>query len=155
MQERTRILTPLLSVLVDAAVKQKQRSDTFLRLAVKARHGEEFVVDGLTFARDSPPEACQAMRRARTWARLAVGQQRPNWIRGQPAHRRLCPGRGRLLGVGRHRKHWVHLAEEWKWTLSYSSHTGNLGNLLHILPSKTYCERLIPMSPELVQVLLK
>ena len=32
--------------------------------------------------------------------------------------------------------------------------TGTLVPLLHIVPSKTDCERLIPMSPELVQVLL-
>ena len=32
--------------------------------------------------------------------------------------------------------------------------TGTLVPLLHIVPSKTDCERLIPMSPELVQILL-
>ena len=32
--------------------------------------------------------------------------------------------------------------------------TGTLVPLLHIVPSKTDCERLIPMSPEVVQVLL-
>lgn len=164
MQERTRILTPLLSVLVDAALKQKQRSDTFLRLAVKARHGEEFVVDGLTFVRDSPPEACQAMRRARTWARLAVGQQRPKWIRGQGQRIDVYAleedGFWAWAVIETFRHTGVRLEELLELTqlsLRHYTHptTGTLVPLLHIVPSKTDCERLIPMSPELVQVLLE
>jgi len=164
MQDRTRMLTPLLPALVAAATAHKDRTATLLQRALACTHDQEFVVDGSTFLRHSPPEQCKADIHARIWVFLAPGQERPTWIRGR-----------------RERIDVTALEEEgfWGWavveTLRHTgirieelleltqlslrhytaSTTATLVPLLHIVPSKTDCERLIPMTPELVGVLLE
>lgn len=104
------------------------------------------------------------MRRARTWARLAESQQRPDWIRGQASRIDVVAleedGFWAWAVIETFRHTGVRLEELLELTqlsLRHYTHptTGTLVPLLHIVPSKTDCERLIPMSPELVQVLLE
>lgn len=82
MQQRTRMLTPLLPAFVAAATDQKRRTALFLQQAETCQDGEEFEVDGCTFVRDSPPVSSPHNERVRVWARVAGGHSRPVWIRG-------------------------------------------------------------------------
>lgn len=82
MQDRTRMLTPLLPALLAAATAHKDRTATFLQRALDCTHDQEFVVEGYTFLRYCPPLRRDGDARARTWVHLAPGQQRPPWIRG-------------------------------------------------------------------------
>jgi hypothetical protein len=163
MQDRTRMLTPLLPALIAAANDQRRRTETFLERAETSAHGAEFEVDGHTFVRDSPPEKHPYMERARMWARLADGQPRPVWIRGHAERIDVTAveedGFWCWAVVETLRHSGVRIEEMLELTQLSLRHytaptTGTLVPLLHIVPSKTDCERLIPMSPELVQVLL-
>ncbi|WP_375504590.1 tyrosine-type recombinase/integrase [uncultured Jatrophihabitans sp.] len=163
MHDRTRMLTPLLPALVTAAAEQKQRTSRFLELAAACQDGERFELDGHEFVRDSPTERYAHQQRLRVWVRSADGQPRPDWIRQR--HRRID------VTAAEHDGFWgwavvetlrhtgiriEELTELTQLSLRHytSQSTGTLVPLLHIVPSKTDCERLIPMSPELVQVLL-
>jgi hypothetical protein len=163
MQDRTRMLTPLLPALIAAANDQRRRTETFLQRAEASVHGAEFDVDGHTFVRDSPPEKHPHLERARVWARLAEGQPRPVWIRGRAERIDVTAleedGFWGWAVVETLRHTGVRIEEMLELTQLSLRHytastTGTLVPLLHIVPSKTDCERLIPMSPEVVQVLL-
>lgn len=164
MQSRTRVLTPLLPVFLVAVNEHKQRSALFLEKAHAAAHDQQFEVGGFTFVRDAPPERLVIDERARVWARLAPGQPRPTWLRGQ-AQRIDVTGVEEdgfwCWAVAETLRHTGIRVEELMELTQLSlrhytaSTTGTLVPLLHIVPSKTDCERLIPMTPELVQVLLE
>jgi hypothetical protein len=124
---------------------------------------EQFEVDGSRFVRDSPPERRPHDERVRVWVRLADGQPRPIWIRG--LSERIDGTAVEEEGfwcwavVETLRHTGVRIEELLELTQLSLRHyvaptTGTLVPLLHIVPSKTDCERLIPMSPEVVQVLL-
>jgi Phage integrase family len=124
---------------------------------------EQFEVDGSRFVRDSPPERRPHDERVRVWVRLADGQPRPIWIRG--LSERIDGTAVEEEGfwcwavVETLRHTGVRIKELLELTQLSLRHyvgptTGTLVPLLHIVPSKTDCERLIPMSPEVVQVLL-
>jgi len=163
MQSRTRVLTPLLPIFLTAVNQHKQRGALFLAEAQAAGHEVQFEVDGYVFIRDSPPERLAIDERARVWARLAPGQRRPPWIRGQ-AQRIDVTGVEDdgfwCWAVAETLRHTGIRIEELMELTQLSlrhytaSTTGTLVPLLHIVPSKTDCERLVPMTPELVQVLL-
>ncbi len=164
MQDRTRMLTPLLPALLAAATAHKDRTATFLQRALDCPHDHEFVVEGYTFLRYCPPLRRDGDARARTWVHLAPGQQRPTWIRGSAQ----CIDVTALEAEGfwgyavvetlRHTGIRIEeLLELTQLSLRHytASTTATLVPLLHIVPSKTDCERLIPMTPELVGVLLE
>lgn len=164
MQDRTRMLTPLLPALLAAAAAHKDRTATLLQRALACMHGQEFVVDGTTFLRHSPLERRKADVRARIWAHLAPGQERPSWIRGrrEPIDVTALEEEGfwgwATVETLRHTGIRIEeLLELTQLSLRHytASTTATLVPLLHIVPSKTDCERLIPMTPELVTVLLE
>lgn len=163
MQERTRMLTPLLPKLVAGVEAQKSRAARLLHAAQAAGHEERFEVDGCTFVRIAPPENHFYATRARVWARLDDGQDRPAWIRGQAQRIDVTAqeedGFWAWAIVETLRHTGIRVEELLELTqLSLRHYTaptsGTLVPLLHIVPSKNDCERLIPMTPELVQVLL-
>jgi len=163
MQQRTRVLTTLLPALVTAANDHKRRTAEFLHQAQMCGDGDEFEVENCTFVRDSPPERHVHDERARLWVRLPPHQPRPIWIRGQRQRIDVTAieedGFWGWAFVETLRHTGIRIEELLELTQLSLRHytaasTGTLVPLLHIVPSKTDCERLIPMSPELVQVLL-
>ncbi|WP_244438737.1 tyrosine-type recombinase/integrase [Mycolicibacterium septicum] len=163
MQSRTRMLTPLLPTFLTAVNEHKQRSALFLERARAAGHDLQFEVEGYVFVRDAPPERLAIDERARVWARLAPGQPRPNWIRGEAKRIDVTGVEDDgfwCWAVAETLRHTgIRVEELMELTQLSLRHytaatTGTLVPLLHIVPSKTDCERLVPMTPELVQVLL-
>lgn len=127
-------------------------------------HDQEFVIDGFTFLRHCPPLRRDGDARARIWAHLAPGQQRPGWIRGSAERIDVTALEEEgfwgwaLVETLRHTGIRIEeLLELTQLSLRHytASITATLVPLLHIVPSKTDCERLIPMTPELVGVLLE
>jgi len=164
MQSRTRVLTPLLPMFLTAVNEHKHRSALFLQNAQAAGHQVRFEVDGVAFVRDSPPEKLPVLERARVWARLAPGQPRPLWIRGVGERIDVTAVEDdgfwcwAVVETLRHTGIRIEeLTELTQLSLRHytASTTGTLVPLLHIVPSKTDCERLVPMTPELVGVLLE
>ncbi len=164
MQDRTRMLTPLLPALLAAATAHKDRTATFLQRALDCTHDQEFVVEGYTFLRYCPPLRRDGDARARTWVHLAPGQQRPPWIRGSSPRIDVTALEAEgfwgyaIVETLRHTGIRIEeLLELTQLSLRHytASTTATLVPLLHIVPSKTDCERLIPMTPELVGVLLE
>ena len=94
---------------------------------------------------------------------LADGQSQPNWIRQQRERIDVTAVEEdgfwcwAVVETLRHTGIRIEeLIELTQLSLRHytASTTGTLVPLLHIVPSKTDCERLVPMTPELVQVLL-
>ncbi|TCO33036.1 phage integrase family protein [Kribbella steppae] len=162
-QGRTRMLMPLLPALVAEAARRKDWSERLHAATLAAGPGEIFTVDGATFRRTEP--------RARP-PRDVASELRAELVSPAPSG----PAIRLQYGVVN-----VTQAESdgfWAWAIvdtlrhtgvrieelleltqlslrHYTSQTtGTLVPLLHIVPSKTDAERLIPMSPELVTVLL-
>ncbi|AFM20303.1 site-specific recombinase XerD (plasmid) [Mycolicibacterium chubuense NBB4] len=164
MQDRTRMLTPLLPALISTVAAQKDRTTTFLQAALACAHDEQFVVEGVTFLRHSPPLRRDGDAPARIWAVLAPGQQQPVWIRGTAQRIDVTAveeeGFWGWAVVETLRHTGIRIEELLELTQLSLRHytaasTSTLVPLLHVVPSKTDCERLIPMTPELVQVLLE
>lgn len=97
------------------------------------------------------------------WARLDDDQSRPSWIRGQAQRIDVTAqeedGFWSWATVETLRHTGIRAEELLELTQLSLRHytapsTGKLVPLLHIVPSKNDCERLIPMTPELVHVLL-
>ena len=157
MQQRTRVLTGLLPTLTTTAADRKRWAHELLRTAESTPHGEEFTVDDVIYRRHDPPLNASRDRRARIWA-------------AGPAE--LCNKYGvidlsQLEGdcfwawalIETLRLTGARIEEALELTQLSIRHytpatTGTLVPLLHIAPSKTDIERLIPMSPELVEVLV-
>ncbi len=163
MQSRTRVLTPLLPTFLAAVNDHKERSSLFLEKARVTAHDAQFEVDGYVFVRDAPPERLAIDERAKVWARLAPGQPRPSWIRGEAQRVDVTAveddGFWCWAVVETLRHTGIRIEELMELTQLSLRHytastTGTLVPLLHIVPSKTDCERLVPMTPELVHVLL-
>ncbi|MDR7381184.1 tyrosine-type recombinase/integrase [Promicromonospora iranensis] len=165
MQNRTRALTPLLPALVAEAVRRRDWAARLLTAGQEAGHGQRFVVDGSEFELHHPPP--------RRYER-----DRPSLLRARIVT--AAPDLP-LIRVNRHGLVDITAAESdgfWAWAaietlrhtgirveelleltqLSLRHHTaastGTLVPLLHIVPSKNDMERLIPMTPELVAVLV-
>lgn len=163
-QDRTRALIPLLPALVAEALRRRDWSGRLLAAATSAAADEVFDVDGATFQR--------VVAEPRRYDR-----DRPSQIRAQLLN--ACPGLPRIrLQNGLVNVTQAEADGFWAWAIMetlrhtgvrieellevtqlslrhYTSQTtGTLVPLLHIVPSKTDVERLIPMSPELVTVLL-
>lgn len=164
MQSRTRVLTPLLPTFAAAVNHQKHRTAELLERARECEDGHQFEVDGSVFLRDSPPVKLAVDARVCVWARMAPGQPRPSWIRGEAERINVTAveedGFWCWAVVETLRHTGIRLEELLELTQLSLRHytaptTGTLVPLLHIVPSKTDCERLIPMTPELVQVLVE
>jgi integrase len=164
MQQRTRMLTPMLPAFVAAAATTKHNTALLLERALASADGAEFEVDGCRFVRDEPPVKFRSLQRARIWARLADEHPRPAWLRYRGARIDVTIAEEdgfwvwALVETLRHTG--IRIEELLELTQLSLRHytaptTGTLVPLLHIVPSKTDCERLIPMTPELVSVLLE
>lgn len=162
-QARTVALTPLLPALVAEAARKKDRGARLLTAAESAADGEQFVIDTVTFQRAAPPPRHRSLAQRQVWATI---------VDASPAAAPVHLERGKV-NITR-----LESDEFWAWaiveTLRHtgirveelmeltqlslrhytSAKTGTLVPLLHIVPSKTDVERLVPMSPELVTVLL-
>ena len=165
MQNRTRALTPLLPALLAEAVRRRDWSARLLTAAQHAGHGQRFVVDGSEFELHQPgPRRYERDRPSLLRARIIQASSNLPFIR-----------------VNRHGLIDITAAEAdgfWAWAITETlrhtgirieelleltqlsmrhytaASTGTLVPLLHIVPSKTDIERLIPMTPELVTVLV-
>jgi integrase len=163
MQARTRTLTPLLPGFVAAGEARRDWGRRLLNTAQATAEGEQFVVDGVTFARARATSRYDYLKASQLWADI---------LHTEPGARPVPLQHGRA--------NITKLEEDafWAWAIVETlRHTGirieelleltqlslrhytppatnTLVPLLHIVPSKTDAERLIPMSPELVTVLL-
>jgi integrase len=163
MQARTRALTPLLPAFVAAATARRDWSRRLLTAAQECAAGEPFVVDGVRFVHCPDTSRYHYQKRSLTWAEVVDSE-----LGARPVP--LESGRVNI----------TRLEEDgfWAWAATETlRHTGlrieelleltqlslrhytppsinTLVPLLHIAASKTDAERMIPMSPELVTVLL-
>jgi integrase len=163
-QARTRTLSPLLPAFVAAGQARRDWGQRLLDTAGRAGDGEQFVVDGVRYRR------CRTTGRYDYW--------RPSQVWAEVLHTETGV---RAVPLDRGHANITKLEEDafWAWALVETlRHTGvrieelleltelslrhytppssnTLVPLLHIVPSKTDAERLIPMSPELVTVLLE
>ena len=165
MQARTRTLTPLLPAFVAAGNARRDWGTRLLAAAQAASEGERFVVDGVTFARvrPHPRSHYDAVRASQLWAEV---------MHIEPGSRAIPLQHGPAnITKLEHDAFWawaivetlrhtgIRIEELLELTQLSLRHytpasTNTLVPLLHIVPSKTDAERLIPMSPELVTVLL-
>ena len=163
MQARTRALTPLLPAFVAAAAARRDWSQRLLAVAQASEKGEPFVVDGVRFVLCVDTSRYHYQKRSLTWAEVTDSE----------------PG-AKPVPLESGRVNITRLEEDsfWAWAATETlRHTGlrieelleltqlslrhytppsinTLVPLLHIVPSKTDAERLVPMSPELVTALL-
>jgi integrase len=165
-QARTRALTPLLPRLVAAALAQKERGEQLLAAAQAAAPGEEFTSGGARLRRINPQLRSRYVTPSHLLADLLDPPPGPD---------------GDWLPVDKTGRVNVTRVEEdgfWGWAIVETLRltgirveelqeltqlglrhytdptTGTLVPLLHIVPSKNDAERLIPMSPDLVSVLV-
>ncbi len=162
-QSRTRTLMPLLPALVAEAARRKDWAERLHATTLAAGPGEVFTVDGTTFRRTAP--RARPMRDVATELRAELISPAPDG----PAMRLQygvvnvtqaeSDGFWAWAVVETLRHTGVRIEEMLELTQLSLRHytsetTGTLVPLLHIVPSKTDAERLLPMSPELVTVLL-
>ncbi len=151
-QQRTRVLIPLLPKLLAAATARRDWSVRLLAAAEAAGHDENFNLDGVTYRRFDPPARTVRLARCRTWllrpdgTRFDVGTTAADCFWAWALIETL-----RLTGC--------RIEEVLELTQLSLRHytpptTGAVVPLLHITPSKLDTERLVPMTPELVSVLL-
>ena len=164
-QNRTRMLAPLLPALLVEAARRKDWSARLLAAAGHASHGDRFTVDGSVFELHQPPP--------RRYERDRPSLLRARLITAAPGLPLVHPNRHGLIDITaaeadgfwawaaietlRHTGIRIEeLLELTQLSLRHytSTTTGTLVPLLHIVPSKTDAERLIPMTPELVTVLV-
>lgn len=164
MQQRTRSLTPLLPGFMRSAEDLKERGRRLLECTVAAAHLETYIVDGVTYRRHDPVVRTKANTRARIWAEVisAEAGSRPPVPVGKRADITAVEAdsfwgwavSSTLKETG------VRIEELLELTQLSLRHyvaptTNTIVPLLHIVPSKTDQERLIPMSPELVKILVE
>jgi site-specific recombinase XerD len=163
-QDRTRALTPLLPALVAETVRRKDWTRRLLAAAEQTGEGESFTVDGSVFERPvQPPTRYDKDRPSELRVRVIAADQAMPRLRWQRrgllnVTRAEADGVWGWAVVETLRHTGVRIEELLELTQLSLRHytaqsTGTLVPLLHIVPSKTDAERLIPMSPELVTVL--
>lgn len=162
-QARTRMLTPLLASLVAEAQRRKDWSARLRATAAAAGDGETFTVDGVTYQRSAPAPRSHADVQSNAWALLVCSDRDaalPSMENGRVNVTRIeSDGFWAWAIVETLRHTGMRIEELLELTqLSLRHYTSASSNtlvpLLHIVPSKNDMERLIPMSPELVNVLL-
>jgi integrase len=163
-QDRTRALTPLLPALVAEAARRRDWAGRLHAATLAAAPGEEFTVDGTTFRRTAP--RARPLRDVASELRAEIVSPAPRdpEIRLQYGLVNVTQAEAdgfwawAIVETLRHTGVRIEeLLELTQLSLRHytSQTTGTLVPLLHIVPSKTDAERLIPMSPELVTVLLE
>lgn len=163
MQARTRALAPLLPALVAEAAGRKDWSGRLLAAAEGTSDGGQFVVDGVTYRRLARPPVQRYQVQSHVWADVVDAE--PDGPAIPREHGRVNVTRLESDGfwawaiVETLRHTGIRIEELLELTQLSLRHytsekTGTLVPLLHIVPSKTDVERLIPMSPDLVTVLL-
>ncbi|WP_198958187.1 MULTISPECIES: tyrosine-type recombinase/integrase [Amycolatopsis] len=146
------MLTPLLPKLVATATARRDWSVRLLAAAGGTGHDEQVVVDGVTYVRHDPPPLYLRQRRSRIWLRGPDGTHLD-----VTALEADCFWAWALIETLR--LTGCRIEEAMELTQLSLRHytpptTGTVVPLLHIVPSKLDIERLIPMAPELVTVLL-
>ncbi|WP_247044536.1 tyrosine-type recombinase/integrase [Arthrobacter rhizosphaerae] len=164
MQQRTRSLTPLLPAFMRAAEAFRDHGARLLDCTLSAAHGETYTVEGVTYRRHDPVVRSAANTRARIWAEVIAAEQgaRPPAPVGKRADITAVEAdsfwgwavAATLKETG------VRIEELLELTQLSLRHyvaptTNTIVPLLHIVPSKNDQERLIPMSPELVKILVE
>lgn len=163
MHARTRQLTPLLPQFMETAERLRESSSRLLAAASVASHLEAFEVDGVHYLRHDPVLRDGAAKRNLVWVRLA---DHPNAPASPPGPGYISASRVESDGfwgwaiANVLKETGIRIEELLELTqLSLRHYVAPTSNtvvpLLHIVPSKTDAERLVPMSPELVKVLLE
>ena len=160
---RPRGWAPGLPALVAAAAARRDWGRRLFDTARAAGEGEQFVIDGVRFARCRHTSRYDYLRPSQLWAQV---------VQSEPGARPVPTEHGRV--------NITRLEDDgfWAWAIIETlRHTGvrieelleltqlslrhytpastnTLVPLLHIVPSKTDTERLVPMSPDLVTALL-
>lgn len=164
MQARTRTLTPHLPRFTAAARELREDGSRLLAAALATDHGDRFTVDGITYERHDPPLHSTKAARNQVWARIVERAEHapaPS-VEGDL----VCISRLEADGfwawavVESLRETGVRMEELLELTQLSLRHyvaptTNTIVPLLHIVPSKTDAERLVPMSPDLVKVLVE
>jgi integrase len=162
-QARTRALAPRLPAFLAAAAARRDWARRLLDTARAAADGEQFVVDGVRFARCRHTSRYDYLRPSQRWAEILDSEPgaRPVPLEnGRVNITRLEDDAFWAWAVAETLRHTgVRIEELLELTQLSLRHytpasTNTLVPLLHIVPSKTDTERLVPMSPELVTVLL-
>lgn len=164
MQQRTRSLTPLLPAFMRSAEELRTHGTALLEQTLAVGHGEVYTVQGVTYRRHDPPVRSKINARVRAWAVVvsAETEARPPVPVGKRADITAVEAEG-FWGwavAATLKETGVRIEELLELTQLSLRHyvaptTNTIVPLLHIVPSKTDQERLIPMSPELVKVLLE
>jgi integrase len=157
MQQRTRVLTGQLPVLTTSAVARRDWSARLLEATAAAEDGQTFRVDGVGFRRHNPPAKGRRNVRSCLWVIGPDELNGPDGILNVTALERDCFWAWALIETLR--LTGARIEEVLELTQLSIRHytpasTGTLVPLLHIAPSKLDIERLIPMNPELVGVLV-
>jgi integrase len=164
MHERTRMLTPNLPRFRTAAAELKDHGHRLMQATLAAAHGERYEVDGVTYERHDPPLYSTMPRRAMVWAQfieVEKGSTPPPLEHGRVNVTRIEADAFWAWAVTETLSETgVRIEELTELTQLSLRHyvaptTNTIVPLLHIVPSKTDAERLIPMSPDLVKVLVE
>ncbi len=158
MQQRTRTLTGLLPTLTASATGRKDWSTRLLAAAADATHGQEFILDNVKYLRHDPPVAVGRFERSRVWAAGPPELGNARGLIDVTALEQDCFWAWALIETLR--LTGCRIEEVLELTQLSIRHytppdTGTVVPLLHIAPSKLDLERLIPMSPEMVAVLVQ
>ncbi|MDR7158689.1 tyrosine-type recombinase/integrase [Arthrobacter sp. BE255] len=135
-----------------------------LERAASTAHGEDFTIAGVTYRRHDPPVRTAILARVRVWAEVIAveADAKPPVPVGKRADITALEADG-FWGwavAATLKETGVRLEELLELTQLSLRHyvaptTNTIVPLLHIVPSKNDQERLIPMSPELVKILLE
>jgi integrase len=164
IQDRTRMLVPQMPNYLAAAEKLREDGESLLQLAQATPHGEQFEFHGLRYERHAPKAKSHTLAQTGVWVRL----------RSKTPEAKPFPEERGLVSVTR-----VESDGFWGWAVAstlketglrieelleltqmslrhYTApDTNTIVPLLHVIPSKTDTERLVPMSPDLVHVLVQ
>jgi hypothetical protein len=164
MQQRTRSLTRHVPAFMGAASELRDRGQRLLEQTLSTAHGDTFTVDGVTYRRHDPPVRVVANTRARVWAEVIAAEKgtAPPVAVGKRADITGVEADG-FWGwaiVSTLKETGIRIEELQELTQLSLRHyvaptTNTIVPLLHIVPSKNDQERLIPMSPELVKILVE
>lgn len=164
MQQRTRILTPMLPRFLVAAVDGRRAGAELLTKALAAEHTERFTAAGVTYERHAPPLKDSMPGRARMWA--SVVATAPDAVNPPEVGARIditsveADGFWGWAVASVLSETGIRIEELLELTQLSLRHfvapaTNTIVPLLHIVPSKTDAERLVPMSPDLVKILVE